>query len=107
MASIPPRNMVTTLVSLSRCLYAQLALQEYDAPKGWLMPDLDAPDFQPALLGAKLAAGFEIVCSHLADVDDAPQASGQGEQVWWSAYASFQPCLWQVVWDDDESVIIA
>lgn len=38
MAAFPPRDMVLAAARFSRCLYAQLALQEYAPPRGYPMP---------------------------------------------------------------------
>ena len=54
-------------VKFSRCLYAQLVQQQYDAPRHIPMPDPHDPSFKAASLGLKLTAGFEILCSQLPD----------------------------------------
>ena len=38
MAAFPPRDLVLVAPTFSRCLYAQLALQEYAPPRGYPMP---------------------------------------------------------------------
>ncbi len=38
MAAFPPRDMVLAAPTFSRCLFAQLALQEYAPPRGYPMP---------------------------------------------------------------------
>ena len=38
MAAFPPADLVLAAPRLSRCLYAQLALQQYAPPRGWPMP---------------------------------------------------------------------
>ena len=62
MAYFPPHDLVKINVGFNRCLYAQIALQEYAAPKAW--PPLPPPshaDYPAALLGVKIAAGYEIL----------------------------------------------
>lgn len=63
MEYFPPADMVLTSVTFNRCLYAQIALQDFSPCKGW--PD-SATDKMPQcrnarLLGAKLCTGFEIL----------------------------------------------
>ena len=38
MAAFPPQDMVLVAPTLSRCLYAQLALQEFAPPRGYPLP---------------------------------------------------------------------
>lgn len=38
MAAFPPRDLVLVAPTFSRCLYAQLALQEFAPPRGYPMP---------------------------------------------------------------------
>lgn len=61
MPYFPPHDLIRINVRFSRCLYAQIALQEYTAPKAWppLRPT-SHPDHPAALLGVKLAAGYEM-----------------------------------------------
>lgn len=60
MTHFPPTQLATTLVTLNRCQYAQLAQQPYNPPKGYPLPPLDSSLFKASELGLKLAAGFEI-----------------------------------------------
>ena len=48
-------------MAFSRCLYAQLAMQAFQAPRGWPMPLPSESEFAAAQLGAKVAAGFEML----------------------------------------------
>jgi hypothetical protein len=63
MEHFPPEDMVLTSVTFNRCLYAQIALQDFSPCKGW--PDSSAdemPQYRNAQsLGAKLCTGFEIL----------------------------------------------
>lgn len=53
--------MVTVAVPLSRCSYAQLAQQPFEPPRARALPPPGHPAHKPALLGAKLTAGLEMV----------------------------------------------
>ena len=57
------------MVSFSRCLYAQMAMQAFQAPRGWPMPLPSEPGFAAAQLGAKLAAGFEMLLAKASAPD--------------------------------------
>eukprot|EP00727_Mastigamoeba_balamuthi_P000789 m51a1_g10707 hypothetical protein (573) ;mRNA; f:172532-174749 len=55
-------EVVMTLVTLTRCLYAQLTCQPFTPPPSCgPMPHPTDPDHAPALLGAKLACGMEMM----------------------------------------------
>ncbi|KFM25957.1 SGT1-like protein [Auxenochlorella protothecoides] len=62
----PPRDLRTTAVTFSRCLYAQLALQEFPGMAGFEVPLPSDPKFPAASLGAKLAAGLEMLVAQRA-----------------------------------------
>lgn len=53
--------MVTVAVPLSRCSYAQLAQQPFEPPRARALPPPGHPAHKPALLGAKLTAGLEML----------------------------------------------
>ena len=62
MKYFPPENMVRVNVMFNRCLYAQIALQDYSPPKNWPpLPLPSHPDHSEMLLGVKLAAGYEML----------------------------------------------
>lgn len=64
MIYFPPQNMVLASVRFSKCLYAQVALQTFSAPKGWPeLPAVSSPQHAAALLGLKVTAGFEMLCA--------------------------------------------
>ena len=52
---------MTVTVPLSRCSYAQLAQQPFEPPRVRALPPPDHPSHKPALLGAKLTAGLEML----------------------------------------------
>lgn len=54
MAAFPPRDMVLVAARFSRCLYAQLALQEYAPPRGHPMPMPSDPQVGRGSAGAGL-----------------------------------------------------
>eukprot|EP00887_Chlorella_sp_A99_P006906 scaffold2.g6906.t1 len=66
MAAFPPAALAPASVRLSRCLYAQVALQEYAPPRGYPLPLPSDPGYAGAELGMKLAAGFEMVVANRA-----------------------------------------
>lgn len=60
----PPEHLVRVNILSSKCLYAQLVLQRYAAPKKW--PPLPSEKEDPVghkdmLLGVKITAGFEML----------------------------------------------
>ena len=55
------QDMVTTIVSFNRALYAQLAQQQFQPPRGYPLPAPNNPAFKAADLGMKLTCGFEMV----------------------------------------------
>ena len=66
MAVFPPEELVTVRVRFSRVLYAQLAQQRFDPPRRWPLPPPAHPEHRAALLGVKLAAGFEMLAAEWA-----------------------------------------
>lgn len=64
MTYFPPEELVRTFVRFSRCLYAQVALQDFAPSKLW--PEVPMPshsEYPAAILGIKLAAGYEMLLS--------------------------------------------
>jgi hypothetical protein len=85
MSAFPPRDMVLAAPTFSRCLYAQLALQEYAPPRGYPLPLPSEPGYRAALLGLKLTAGFEMVLANRArygwqEEGEEGQGEGEGQQ---------------------------
>ena len=86
-----PDAMVTAAVTFSRCLYAQLVQQAVQAPAGFStdsqqppaftpsdgfpLPPPDDPSLKAALLGMKLTAGMEIMCSAKARAERGGESS--------------------------------
>ncbi|XP_067828548.1 protein ecdysoneless homolog isoform X1 [Heptranchias perlo] len=60
-----PETRVTTLVTFTKCLYAQLQQQQFipDRRSGYTLPAQSDRHFKAHALGMKLAHGFEILCS--------------------------------------------
>nr|XP_020638823.1 protein ecdysoneless homolog isoform X2 [Pogona vitticeps] len=63
--TFPPETRVMTLVTFTRCLYAQLVQQAFvpDRRSGYSLPSRSHPQYKAYELGMKLAHGFEILCS--------------------------------------------
>ncbi|XP_069548999.1 protein ecdysoneless homolog [Brachyistius frenatus] len=63
--TFPPNTRVLTLVTFTRCLYAQLQQQQFTADRrsGFTLPPRSQPQYKAHELGMKLAHGFEILCS--------------------------------------------
>ncbi|XP_058254507.1 protein ecdysoneless homolog isoform X2 [Hemibagrus wyckioides] len=73
----PPDSRVLTMVTFTRCLYAQLQQQAFvpDRRSGFTLPPPSHPQYKAHELGMKLAHGFEILCSksgHSAPDSEAP-----------------------------------
>ncbi|KAM8858927.1 protein ecdysoneless homolog isoform 1-T2 [Spinachia spinachia] len=62
--TFPPDTRVLTLVTFTRCLYAQLQQQQFtpDKRSGFTLPPRSHPQYKSHDLGMKLAHGFEILC---------------------------------------------
>ncbi|XP_051897574.1 protein ecdysoneless homolog isoform X2 [Pristis pectinata] len=60
-----PETCVMTLVTFTKCLYAQLQQQQFmpDRRSGYVLPARSDQNFKAHALGMKLAHGFEILCS--------------------------------------------
>ncbi|XP_030012488.1 protein ecdysoneless homolog isoform X2 [Sphaeramia orbicularis] len=63
--TFPPDTRVLTMVTFTRCLYAQLQQQQFtpDRRSGFTLPPRSHPKYKAYELGMKLAHGFEILCS--------------------------------------------
>lgn len=63
--TFPPQTRVLTMVTFTRCLYAQLQQQQFtpDRRSGFVLPPRSDPLYKAHELGMKLAHGFEILCS--------------------------------------------
>ncbi|NXV76372.1 ECD protein, partial [Atlantisia rogersi] len=63
--TFPPDNRVMTVVTFTKCLYAQLVQQKFlpDRRSGYTLPPPSHPQYKAYELGMKLAHGFEILCS--------------------------------------------
>ncbi|XP_041803779.1 protein ecdysoneless homolog [Chelmon rostratus] len=72
----PPDTQVLTLVTFTRCLYAQLQQQQFtpDRRSGFTLPARSHPQYKAHELGMKLAHGFEILCSKSRPPSSEPDA---------------------------------
>lgn len=63
--TFPPDTRVLSMVTFTRCLYAQLQQQQFtpDRRSGFSLPPRSNPQYKAHELGMKLAHGFEILCS--------------------------------------------
>ncbi|XP_074881539.1 protein ecdysoneless homolog [Buteo buteo] len=68
--TFPPDNRVMTVVTFTKCLYAQLMQQKFvpDRRSGYTLPLPSHPQYKAYELGMKLAHGFEILCSKCSKV---------------------------------------
>ncbi|NXA04294.1 ECD protein, partial [Sapayoa aenigma] len=66
----PADQRVMTVVTFTRCLYAQLVQQKFvpDRRSGYTLPLSSHPQYKAYELGMKLAHGFEILCSKSSKV---------------------------------------
>lgn len=55
------QDLVTVIVTFNRALFAQLAQQQFQPPRGYPLPPLNSPAFRASELGMKLTCGFEMV----------------------------------------------
>ncbi|CAK0783621.1 hypothetical protein CVIRNUC_006820 [Coccomyxa viridis] len=61
MTHFSPQDMVCVVVTLNRCMYAQLEQQEFQAPPGFSIPPAKSPQHSAAQRGMKLAVGLEML----------------------------------------------
>ncbi|XP_010076766.1 PREDICTED: protein SGT1, partial [Pterocles gutturalis] len=68
--TFPPDECVMTVVTFTKCLYAQLVQQKFvpDRRSGYTLPLPSHPQYKAYELGMKLAHGFEILCSKCSKV---------------------------------------
>ncbi|XP_009580490.1 PREDICTED: protein SGT1, partial [Fulmarus glacialis] len=68
--NFPPDERVMTVVTFTKCLYAQLVQQKFvpDRRSGYTLPLPSHPQYKAYELGMKLAHGFEILCSKCSKV---------------------------------------
>ncbi|NXG00164.1 ECD protein, partial [Sakesphorus luctuosus] len=68
--TFPAEQRVMTVVTFTRCLYAQLVQQKFvpDRRSGYTLPVPSHPQYKAYELGMKLAHGFEILCSKSSKV---------------------------------------
>ncbi|XP_021254105.1 protein ecdysoneless homolog [Numida meleagris] len=68
--TFPPEERVMTIVTFTKCLYAQLVQQKFapDRRSGYTLPLPSHPQYKAHELGMKLAHGFEILCSKCSKV---------------------------------------
>ncbi|NXC51338.1 ECD protein, partial [Penelope pileata] len=73
--TFPPEERVMTLVTFTKCLYAQLVQQKFapDRRSGYTLPLPSHPQYKAHELGMKLAHGFEILCSKCSKVSADPK----------------------------------
>ena len=55
------QDMVSVVVTLNRCMYAQLEQQEFQAPPGFSIPPAKSPQHSAAQRGMKLTVGLEML----------------------------------------------
>ncbi|CAN9499659.1 unnamed protein product [Ophioblennius macclurei] len=74
--TFPPDTRVLTMVTFTRCLYAQLQQQQFtpDRRSGFTLPPRSHPQYRAHELGMKLAHGFEILCSKCTPPSSEPGA---------------------------------
>ncbi|NWI66978.1 ECD protein, partial [Todus mexicanus] len=68
--TFPPDERVMTVVTFTKCLYAQLMQQQFvpDRRSGYTLPLPSHPQYKAYELGMKLAHGFEILCSKCSKI---------------------------------------
>lgn len=80
----PPHTRVLTMVTFTRCLYAQLQQQQFtpDRRSGFVLPSRSDPLYKAHELGMKLAHGFEILCSKARMTSSEPNVPVSGNPQW-------------------------
>lgn len=53
--------MLSVVVTLNRCMYAQLEQQEFEAPSSFSMPPAKSLQHSAAMRGMKLSCGLEML----------------------------------------------
>jgi hypothetical protein len=92
MEHFEPVDFHPTLVRMTRCLYAQIARERFEAPKRYPMPPKTSDDFAARELGMKITCGFEMLLADLAPVAEA-SARGDAEPVDDPAWTTFKASL--------------
>ena len=69
------QDMVCVVVTLNRCMYAQLEQQEFQAPPGFSIPPAKSPQHSAAQRGMKLAVGLEMLYARSRASGVCPDAS--------------------------------
>lgn len=74
--TFPADTRVLSMVTFTRCLYAQLLQQQFtpDRRSGFVLPPRSHPKYKAHELGMKLAHGFEILCSKARMPSSEPDA---------------------------------
>ncbi|XP_017331237.1 protein ecdysoneless homolog [Ictalurus punctatus] len=82
--NFPPESRVLTLVTFTRCLYAQLQQQSFvpDRRSGFTLPPPSHPQYKAHELGMKLAHGFEILCSKSGRTEADSEAPVTAHPLW-------------------------
>ncbi|XP_061084895.1 protein ecdysoneless homolog [Conger conger] len=82
--TFPPETRVLTMVTFTRCLYAQLLQQRFtpDRRSGFTLPAPTHPQHRAHELGMKLAHGFEILCSKCRQPSTEPDAPVSCSPLW-------------------------
>ena len=55
------QDLVSVVVMLNRCMYAQLEQQEFQAPPGFSIPPAKSPQHSAAQRGMKFTVGLEML----------------------------------------------
>ncbi|NXK55507.1 ECD protein, partial [Chauna torquata] len=82
--TFPPEERVMTMVTFTKCLYAQLVQQKFapDRRSGYTLPLPSHPQYKAYELGMKLAHGFEILCSKCSKVSPDSKINVFSSPVW-------------------------
>ncbi|NXI70002.1 ECD protein, partial [Anseranas semipalmata] len=82
--TFPPEERVMTIVTFTKCLYAQLVQQKFtpDRRSGYTLPLPSHPQYKAYELGMKLAHGFEILCSKGSKVSPDSKRNVFSSPVW-------------------------
>ncbi|KFP17955.1 Protein SGT1, partial [Egretta garzetta] len=82
--TFPPDERVMTVVTFTKCLYAQLVQQKFvpDRRSGYTLPLPSHPQYKAYELGMKLAHGFEILCSKCTKVSPDPKRNVLSGPLW-------------------------
>ncbi|KFO83739.1 Protein SGT1, partial [Buceros rhinoceros silvestris] len=82
--TFPPEERVMTVVTFTRCLYAQLMQQKFvpDRRSGYTLPLPSHPQYKAYELGMKLAHGFEILCSKCSKASPESKRNALSGPLW-------------------------